>query len=269
MNQFSSIITTNFSLYKTLTSGQFFNYYYNEQKNTFTCINEDSIFTLSQKDNIIYFEGVGEKYVLNFLGLNFDTSVLEELEDNIFQEAYQKHKNLRVMNTELFQTIISFICSSASNISKIQNNIKLISQTLGEYNSKYNVYSFPKPEQINNYDTLLKCKVGYRAKYIIQVSEFFTNNPQILEDLKYYTYNQAYTLLCSLPGIGSKIANCICLFALKHYESFPVDTWIRKILREDYKFAGNDSQLEHFAKMHFGKYTGYYQQYLFQYSREK
>lgn len=231
------------------------------------------MFTLFQEDNIMYLTSnnsiVDEKYIKNFLGLDFDTTKLELFEDEIFQKVYKNHKDLRVMNTDLFQTIISFVCSSAANISKIQKNIHLISQTFGKYNEHHKIYSFPDPKDINSLEKLLKCKVGYRAKYILQISEFFTQNPHILEDLYKYTYEQAHTLLCSLPGIGSKVANCICLFGLKHYGAFPVDVWIKKILIEEYNLTGNEKQLEHKAKLHFGNLAGYYQQYLFQYIRDK
>ena len=263
---------TNFSLFKTITSGQFFNYYYDETSKVFTIINGEIIFTLFQESKVLYFQSnnsqIDKQYVENFLGLDFDINSLELFEDEIFQNAYKNNKDLRVMNIDLFQTIISFVCSSAANISKIQKNIQLISQSFGEYDSTYKVYSFPRPEQINLIDKLLECKVGYRAKFILKISEIFAQNPHILEDLHKYSYEQAHTLLCSLPGIGSKVANCICLFALKHYEAFPVDVWIKKILIDEYKFTGNEKELEHKAKLHFGNLAGYYQQYLFQYIRD-
>ncbi|MFT4244561.1 MAG: DNA glycosylase [Candidatus Woesearchaeota archaeon] len=269
----SSFTTQDFSLYKTITSGQFFNYHYKTKAKVFTIINGENIFILFQENNIVHFTSnnsvINERHIKNFLGLDFDTTKLDLFEDKIFQKAYKQHGDLRVMNTDLFQTIISFVCSSAANISKIQKNIQLISQMFGKYNKNYKVYSFPSPEQINSLEKLLECKVGYRAKYILQISEFFTQNPHILEDLYKYSYEQAHTLLCSLPGIGSKVANCICLYALKHYDAFPVDVWIKKILIEEYKFTGNEKQLEYQAKLHFGKLAGYYQQYLFEYIREK
>ena len=269
----SSFLTQNFSLYKTITSGQFFNYYYNSKTKIFTVINGDFIFTLFQENNIIYFNSndsiMDEKYIKNFLGLDFDTTKLELFEDEIFQKAYSNHKDLRVMNTDLFQTIISFVCSSAANISKIQKNIQLISQIFGKYDEYYKIYLFPNPIDINSLEKLLECKVGYRAKYILQISEFFAQNHHVLEDLHKYSYEQAHTLLCSLPGIGSKVANCICLFGLKHYGAFPVDVWIKKILIEEYNFTGGEKQLEYKAKLHFGNVAGYCQQYLFQYIRDK
>jgi N-glycosylase/DNA lyase len=190
-------------------------------------------------------------------------------QDEYFQKAFLEFEGIRVMKCDLFQTIISFVCSAAANISKIKTNIRLISQAFGEYNAKYNTFSFPRPENITNLELLKECSVGYRAKYILEISKYFAKYPLVLEELEKMNYIDAMEFLQSLPGIGSKIANCICLFALNHYEAFPVDTWIETILREEYQFVGNNKQLEMLAKEYFKEYAGYYQQYLFHYSRTK
>ena len=37
-----------------------------------------------------------------------------------------------------------------------------------------------------------------------------------------------------LPGIGGKVADCICLFALHQMDAFPVDTHIKKVMELHY-----------------------------------
>ena len=32
-----------------------------------------------------------------------------------------------------------------------------------------------------------------------------------------------------LSGVGEKVADCICLFALHHMDAFPIDTHIRQV----------------------------------------
>jgi N-glycosylase/DNA lyase len=75
-----------------------------------------------------------------------------------------------------------------------------------------------------------------------------------------------------LRGVGPKAADCILLFAFQKYEAFPVDVWIRRIMREHYiKTLGSDSSLtgreydtiRRFARKHFGEFCGYAQEYLF------
>ena len=51
-----------------------------------------------------------------------------------------------------------------------------------------------------------------------------------LEKLKGMAYEDARAELVRLPGIGGKVADCICLFALHQMDAFPVDTHIKKAL---------------------------------------
>lgn len=55
-----------------------------------------------------------------------------------------------------------------------------------------------------------------------------------LEALKKMAYEDARKELMKLCGIGKKVADCICLFALHHVEAFPIDTHIAQILTAHY-----------------------------------
>ena len=68
--------------------------------------------------------------------------------------------------------------------------------------------------------------------------------------------------LLALPGVGIKVASCVLLFGFHRLEAFPVDTWIRKALKQDY---GPDFDP---AKA-FGPYAGIAQQYIFYHARGK
>ena len=43
-------------------------------------------------------------------------------------------------------------------------------------------------------------------------------------------YRRAKQELMKLSGVGEKVADCICLFALHHMDAFPVDTHISQVL---------------------------------------
>lgn len=84
-----------------------------------------------------------------------------------------------------------------------------------------------------------------------------TNGEVKLDELQNMGHPEARTELMRLPGIGGKVADCICLFALHQMDAFPVDTHIQKVL--DARYGG---------KFPFDKYkgcAGVMQQYIFYY----
>ena len=229
---------------------------------------------MKQEGNILYYENILEESLKEFLGLNFDHKKLTYfMHDSYFKEAYNHYLGLKILKCDLFQTIISFVCSAAANQKKIENNIQLISEKFGLYNEKYDIYLFPTPIQLSSnihaLELLKESKVGYRAKYILSIAEKISKNPELLTQISHASYYTSHNLLTSFDGVGSKVADCICLFAIHHFEAFPVDTWIKKILFSWYDIEGNQKQLELQSKEKFGMYGGYIQQYLFHYAREK
>ena len=61
--------------------------------------------------------------------------------------------------------------------------------------------------------------MGYRARYIVETTRSILEGEVSLEKLyqmKYY--RRARKELMKLSGVGEKVADCICLFALHHME---------------------------------------------------
>jgi N-glycosylase/DNA lyase len=74
-----------------------------------------------------------------------------------------------------------------------------------------------------------------------------------------------------LSGVGKKVADCTLLYSLDFLQAFPMDTWIKKGLKEIY-FKGRkvgDRAMEEFVSDHFGRYAGYAQLYLFHFWRHQ
>jgi N-glycosylase/DNA lyase len=69
---------------------------------------------------------------------------------------------------------------------------------------------------------------GYRARFIVESIEKIhgLGGEEWIESLRSAPYAEAWPQLTRLPGIGRKIADCICLFGLDLGESVPVDTHI-------------------------------------------
>ena len=121
-------------------------------------------------------------------------------------------------------------------------------------------YSFPTPQQLSGAteEELRRLGMGYRARYIVETTRSILEGEVSLEKLyqmKYY--RRARKELMKLSGVGEKVADCICLFALHHMDAFPIDTHIRQVLDEHYRRG--------FPNRRYHGMRGIMQQYIFYY----
>jgi N-glycosylase/DNA lyase len=70
-----------------------------------------------------------------------------------------------------------------------------------------------------------------------------------------------YKALMSMFGVGTKVANCVMLFAFARTGRFPVDVWIQRI--EDKYYNG------HFDCTPYPETAGIMQQFMFYYERRR
>ncbi len=105
---------------------------------------------------------------------------------------------------------------------------------------------------------------------MLATARLITSGPVDLERMSALSDVDLREMLCELPGVGAKIANCVMLFAYERLRAFPIDVWIERVLREKY-FPGarklNAARLRTFTQEYFGEHGGYAQQYLFHYAR--
>jgi N-glycosylase/DNA lyase len=202
--------------------------------------------------------------------------------DKTVKKAIKQYEGLRIFNQDPFQCMISFIISSNSNIQKIKNSLEKISKKFGTkviiQNKEF--FLFPKPEKIAqaSINEIKTCGVGYRAPFIKEAAKMVASKKINFEYLKNSDYNETKRNLRLIPGVGNKVADCIMLFSLNKLDSFPLDTWMIKILE---KYYSNEFQIEtktitekQYDILHkkiidyFGPYCGYAQQFLFKMERE-
>ena len=123
------------------------------------------------------------------------------------------------------------------------------------------VHAFPSPEAIlkGGTDGLEGLGLGYRDKYIFRMAQRCAGQEgrEWLSLLRKSSYEDALALLLKEYGIGKKVADCICLFALHHVDAFPVDTHMKQILTAFYP--------EGFPFSRYEGYAGILQQYMFYY----
>jgi len=248
-----------FSLQHTLDSGQFFRY--EKKDNWYHCQERDKSFKIRQKGNELEFEGTDAKHIRKLFGLDqeYDKIIKELSKDKTLLPAIKKYRGLRVMQRDPWETLVSFQCSIFSNIKKIKLNVNCLAKEFG--NGK-----FPNPGEINDLEKIKKCATGFRAKYIYAVNSMV--NDKYFETLKKKDYADAKTALMELPGIGEKVADCICLFSLGKMEAFPVDVWIERMMTKLYFDKKTKiKEIREFADKRWGKNAGYAQQFIFHWGR--
>ncbi len=188
--------------------------------------------------------------------------------DAVLREAAQCCAGLRILRQEPFETIITFILSANNNIARIRGIVKKLCELAGEQIAP-GCFAFPAPQALagQSEEALRACGAGYRARYVLETARKVAEGYD-LERFYGMDYAAARAELCTLSGVGPKVADCILLFAYQKREAFPADVWIRRMLGELYKFEPkNDGEILQFASEHFGEYGGLAQQYLFHYMR--
>ena len=122
------------------------------------------------------------------------------------------------------------------------------------------IHGIPTPEALATAtpEDLRALGFGYRDKQIITAARVVASGAVSLHKLARLDHDTAKLVLKNFCGVGDKVAECICLFGLGQYESYPIDTWVQKI--EDYFGQG-------YIQENFPDYAGIVQQYLFAYVR--
>ena len=203
---------------------------------------------------------------------------LAKIDDNM-KKSIEYGKGIRILNQDLWETIISFIISANNNIPRIKGIIERLSEKYGEkieWDGK-NYYTFPKPEQLKNVTVqeYRSLGLGFRDIRLYETTKMILDKEVDLELMK----NNKNTLevreqLLRLSGVGPKVADCILLFStLKRFEVFPIDVWVRRVMNDLYiknedETKVNKKQIEKIAVEKFGSLAGLAQQYLFYWRRE-
>ena len=207
-------------------------------------------------------------YFINYFDLNRDYSLIKnKLSDfKLLKEPIKFGSGIRILNQNLFETLISFIISANNNIKRITLILNNLRKKLGFF-VKNDVFSFPSYEKLKNMDEefFAKMGAGYRAKYLVKVLKQV--NPQVLGEKKNLQTKELRDYLISLSGVGPKIADCVLLFGYKRGDVFPVDTWIHQMYNQYYSNENNRGIIRDKLTGEFGALSGYAQQYLFYYQR--
>lgn len=185
--------------------------------------------------------------------------------DKFLKESLMDSFGMRILRQDLWEVFISYIISQNNNIPKIKKSIQVLCDRYSDG------IHFPKPEVlafIPETELMDGTALGYRADYIIGVSKGVLDGSIDLEKISSLPYDEAYNALIKIKGIGPKVANCIMLYGFHFMESYPIDTWMKKIITEDYSSYSKDEYLNYINESYSG-FQGYIQQLQFYHKRKK
>ena len=245
----------------------------------------------------------------NYFALSHSVSSLYEqwaASDPNFARRAPAFTGIRILNQDAWEALVAFICSSNNNISRISQMVQKLCTHYGPYIETVDgekFHDFPSPEALSGDKVeshLRELGFGYRAKYIAETACMLATgfpkgwllqlrNPDcsafdaprsgaVKKDggaagTGAATYRAAHDALLQLPGVGPKVADCVCLMGLGWGEAVPIDTHVWQIAQRDYNFGKGaktktltkimyDAVGDHFRKI-WGPQAGWAQSVLF------
>ncbi|MGC8666891.1 MAG: DNA glycosylase [Chthonomonadales bacterium] len=193
----------------------------------------------------------------------------------------QRFPGLRILRQDGEEVVFAFLCASCNTIAKITRTMHSLECRYGEPIAEVDgevLWRFPCPSRLAaaKEADLRQMLWGFRTQSVLAVARFLSEaGRRWLNALERQSYREARAQLMKLPGVGRKIADCICLFALGHNDAVPVDTHIRKVavamfapcLAARSLTTRTYEALADAVRERFGAYAGWAQQYLFCYAR--
>lgn len=256
-----------------------------EEDGSYTGVFGNNVLNVKKEENKIIFKGICEKNIKEVVEDYFDFNTnYEEIKeklasvDDYLKQSIEFGNGIRILNQDLWETIISFIISANNNIPRIKGIIERISKKYGkkiEWNKK-EYYTFPTMEELSEatVEDLRALGLGFRDKRVYETTKIFVNREMTIQELiEEQDVNTLREKLLTLPGVGPKVADCIMLFGLKRFEVFPIDVWVRRVMNDLYiknedETKVKNTEIEKLAVEKYSNLAGLAQQYLFYWRRE-
>ena len=258
-----------------------------EENGSYTGIWKENIVNIKKEGQDFVFTGICknqnlEEEIYHYFDLNRNyEQIKKELseKDKYMKTSIAYGKGIRILNQDLWETIISFIISANNNIPRIKGIIERLSKAYGdkiEWNGK-EYYTFPSPMQLKDVtvEEYRNLRLGFRDIRLYETTKMILEGKVDLQELKSNSNTmEVREKLLTLSGVGPKVADCILLFSdLKRLEVFPIDVWVRRVMNDLYiqnedEAKVSKKQIEKIAKNKFGNLAGLAQQYLFYWRRE-
>ncbi|MBI3847523.1 MAG: hypothetical protein HY292_23055 [Planctomycetes bacterium] len=267
----NTIDAPDFDLRLTLDSGQVFRF--RPHLDGFLVNARHRFFYVEQRTDRLAFDGVESDFLVRYFRLDDDhAAMIRALEfDPLVSDAARRFRGLRIVRQDPWECLVTFICSSISNIPKIRMNVESIAASFGDpvRLGAERSWQFPSPGCLDDEGKLRAAKVGFRAKYLLAANE--RANDAWLDGLRGLPIESARDALMALPGIAEKVADCVLLFSLDFTDAFPVDVWIHRIVQRSYfrNRSVSPARVREWAARRFGPLAGYAESFLYIEARER
>jgi len=236
------------------------------------CSGDNDVYFYPNKDEDVW-EFVCEENQWDFWQRYFDfetdyvkyNELIRGGNDKFLKESLMDAFGMRILRQDLWEVFISYVISQNNNIPKIKKSIQVLCDRYSDG------IHFPKPGTlafIPEAELMDGTALGYRADYIIGISKQVVEGKLDILKISQMSYADAYGALLKIKGIGPKVANCIMLYGFHFMESYPIDTWMKKIITEDYSNYNKNDYLEYINGSYSG-FQGYVQQLQFYHKRNK
>ena len=263
-------------LNSTLMNGQAFRIT-KELDNSYTCILTDRVVNIKEDNDFLIVNSNKEEnlemVVKHYLDYGRDYSLINEKlsTSDVFYGGVPS--GYKVLKQDKFEMYISYIISQNNNVKRISSTINKISEKYGEkveFNNK-TYYLFPKMSDMINLtkDNLKEFNLGFRDEYIYNALNVLKENPFYLEELDMLNTDVALKSLMKIKGIGLKVASCILMFGYSRFDTFPIDTWVKKYVSEKLGIKDDIKVISKYMKEIFNEYSGLAIQYMYHINRNR
>jgi len=305
-------INVPFDFYLTVTSGQSFRWGVYDSEGNFTYGRADdkgymyapvfdTVLGIRQEDSYLIYRASSsrvwvphrrkymgiEEFIRFYFSLDAPVEEIEPLlrDKPEVLEAYRRYRGVRIMRQEASETLITFIFSAQNTVKNIARTVHRLAALL----SKPVVFDGMVFHPFPALDKIAKAEFGVLRKNL--PVRFDSRIEAAIEAARLFSKENIYSLLHSaidyegahesllrIKGVGRKIADCVLLFSLEHWEAFPIDVHIRRMVE---KYYTDDIDLPparsltdrvyrligEYFRHKYGRWAGWVQQYLYSLSR--
>ena len=184
---------------------------------------------LSQKENEFLL-----REIKRGLGVNESLNEFyESAKDPLLKDAIKNRYGMKMYNFgNIYEMFIALILNQNTTIQRATKMGEALCQTFGKkliFNGK-TLYVFPKLDVLAKVteEGLRALKLGYRAKYIKNVTESFINQKINEFELRKKNNTEALKAMAKMKGVGEYTAKIALRECLRRWDEIVLDVWSQK-----------------------------------------